>query len=63
MGLLSLLIALVVICLVWWAVTAILRAFGVGDPIATLIKVVFVVLVVLWLLSTVLGYGPGLRLR
>lgn len=63
MNLLSLLVALVIICLVWWAVTAILRAFGIGDPIATLVKVIFVIVVVLWLLSVVTGLGPGIRLR
>jgi predicted PurR-regulated permease PerM len=63
MSIIGILIALVIICLLWWAVNAILRAFGVGDPIATLVKVVFVVLVVLWLLSAVFGYGPTLHLR
>lgn len=63
MSILGLLVALVVLCLCWWAITAILRAFGVGDPIATLVKVVFVVIVVLWLLSSVLGVGPSLHLR
>jgi hypothetical protein len=61
----GLLIALVVVCLLFWAVNAILAAFGVGDPIATLVKVVFVVLVVLYLLSAfgVVNVGPQLRLR
>ena len=63
MSILGLLVALVIICLLWWAVSAILRAFSVGDPIATIVKVIFVVLVVLWVLSAVLGYGPGIRLR
>ena len=63
MTLIGLLVALVVVCLLFWAVTAILGAFGVGDPIATVVKVVFVVIVVLWLVSA-LGYGTGLpRLR
>lgn len=62
MSLISLLVALVVFCLVFWCVNAILRAFGVGDPIATLVKVVFVIVVVLWLLG-VLGYVPALRIR
>lgn len=63
MTLIPLLVALVVVCLLFWAVTAILGAFGVGDPIATIVKVVFVVLVVLWLISA-LGYGGSmLRLR
>ena len=58
----TLLVSLVVICLLWWAVTRILAAFGVGDPIATVVKVVFVILVVFWLLSAV-GVAPSLRLR
>ncbi len=63
MSLIAILVALVVICLLFWAVNAILRAFGVGDPIATVVKVVFVVIVVLWLVSA-LGYGgPVMRLR
>ncbi len=63
MSLIGILVALVVICLLFWAVNAILGAFGVGDPIATIVRVVFVVLVVLWLVSA-LGYGGPLpRLR
>lgn len=62
MTIIGILVALVVICLLFWAVNAILRAFGVGDPIATVVKVVFVVVVVLWLLSA-LGVGTGIRLR
>lgn len=62
MSLIGILVALVVICLLFWAVNAILHAFGVGDPIATVVKVVFVVVVVLWLVSA-LGYGPAVRLR
>ncbi len=63
MSLIGLLVALVVICLVFWAITAILRAFGIGDPIATLVKVVFVIIVVLWALSAVGGLrlGPFVR--
>lgn len=59
MSLISLLVALVIVCLLWWAVTRILAAFGVGDPIATVVKVVFVVIVVLWLVSA-LGFSTGL---
>lgn len=62
MSLIGLLVALIVLCLLFWAVNAVLRAFGVGDPIATLVKVVFVIVVVFWLLG-VLGYAPLLRLR
>lgn len=63
MSLIGLLVALVVVCLVFWAVNAILRAFGVGDPVATLVKVVFVVIVVLWLLSAFGVLPSGVRLR
>lgn len=62
MSLIGLLVALIVICLLFWAVNAVMRAFGVGDPIATLVKVVFVIVVVLWLLGA-LGFVPMVRLR
>ncbi len=62
MSLIGILVALVVICLIWWAIASLMGAFGVGDPIATVVKVIFVVLIVLWLVSA-FGYGPALRLR
>lgn len=63
MTILGLLGVLIVIGIVWWAITALLRAFSIGDPIATVVKVLFVVVVVLWLLSA-FGVGTGLpRLR
>ena len=46
-----------------FGIVAILAAGSVGDPIATVVKVVLVVIVVLWLIAA-LGYGTGLpRLR
>lgn len=63
MSLIGLLIALVIACLVFWSVNAILGAFKIGDPIATVVKVAFVIVVVLWLVSAVFGVGPGIRLR
>lgn len=64
MSLLGLLVALIVVCLLYWVVISVLSAFGVGDPIATIVKVLFVLIVVLWLLSA-FGMLPatGLRLR
>lgn len=64
MTLIGLLVALIVIALLYWAVMSILGAFGVGDPIATVVRVLFVLIVVLWLLSWfgVLG-GTVLRVR
>jgi hypothetical protein len=55
----SLLVALVIFGLVWWAATAILKAFGIGDPIATLVQVIIVIAAVLWLLQR---FGLGGRL-
>ena len=63
MSLIGLLVSLIIVGLCWWAVNAILRAFGIGDPIATIVKVLFVVAVVLWLLSAVGVLGvPTIRL-
>ena len=65
MSIVGLLVAVIIICLIWWALTSVLAAFSVGNPIATLVKVVFVVMVVLWLLSAfgVVGGGPVLRVH
>jgi hypothetical protein len=52
MSIIGLLVALVVVCLLFWAVRKILAAFAIGDPIATLVQVALVVLVILWLLSS-----------
>lgn len=58
------LVALIVFCLVLWAVTRILAGFAIPDPIATVVYVLVVVTAVLWLLA-VDGWlpMPGLRLR
>jgi len=64
MSLIGLLVALVLVCLLIWAVRAILAAFNIGPPIATLVQVVLVIIVVLWLLNALgLGDGLGIRLR
>lgn len=57
MSLLSLLVTLIVIGLVFWAVRALLAAFGIGDPIATVVYVLLVVVVILYLLSLVGAIG------
>jgi uncharacterized membrane protein YwzB len=64
MSVIGILVALVVLCLLWWAVTSLLAGFGVGDPIATVVKVFFVIVAILWLLSA-FGLGPvgSVRLR
>jgi hypothetical protein len=62
MSLIGLLVALIVLCLVYWAATRIMAAFGVGEPVHTLVIVALVIIAVLYLLGAV-GYGPGLNLR
>lgn len=57
-----LLIGLLVFCAVYWIAMKILAAFGVGDPVATIVQVVIVILGLLWLLNA-LGFGTGIRLR
>jgi hypothetical protein len=62
MSLIGLLVALLVFCIVLWAARALMGAFGVGDPIATVVYVVLVLIVLLWIIQQ-LGYigGPTLR--
>ena len=64
MSILTLLIGLIIGCVLYWAVMRILAAFGVGEPIATVVQVILVLLVVFWLLGQfgVVGRVPlGLR--
>lgn len=51
----GLLLTLIVIGLVFWAVRALMSAFGVGEPIATVVNVLLVIIVILWIIQT-LGY-------
>ena len=64
MSILALLIFVVILCVVIWAVRALLGAFGVGEPISTVIYVILVILVLIALLQALTGGGlPSLRLR
>lgn len=65
MSIISLLVVLLIFCLVVWAVRAILGAFGIGDPISTIVQVVVVLVFVLWLIQSLgfIGGGPVLQLR
>jgi len=58
MDILGILILLILACVLFWGVNAILAAFGVGDPIATVVKVLLVVILLVALLGQ-LGYGTG----
>lgn len=65
MDLIGLLVFLIVIGLIFWAVRAIAGAFGIPQPIVTIIYVVLVIVCVLYLLQA-LGLntgGPVLRVR
>jgi hypothetical protein len=57
MPIVSLFIGLIIILLIFWAVRALLGAFGIGDPIATVIYVLVVIVVIFWLLGFVGGVG------
>ncbi len=64
MSLIGLLVALVIICAVFWACRAILKAFSIGDPIATVVQVILVLIVLVWLLNAFgVAGGPSIRLR
>lgn len=55
MTLISLLLAVLVFCVVLWAVRMLLVAFGVGEPVRTVVFVVVVLIALFWLLG---GAGP-----
>jgi len=59
MSLIGLLLILLIFCVVIWAARALMAAFGVGDPIATVVYVLLVLVALIWLLNT-LGYGGNL---
>ena len=48
--LLNILLLLLVVCVVLWAARAIMAAFGIGDPIATLVYVALVLIILFALL-------------
>jgi len=61
MSLIGLFVALILLCLIIWAAQALLNAFGIGDPLKTVIWVVVVVLAVLIILGYVGAPMPHLR--
>jgi hypothetical protein len=64
MSLIGLLIVLLVACVIIWAAKSLMVAFGVGDPIRTVIYVILVIVVLVWILNSV-GYVSlgSIRLR
>lgn len=65
MSLIGLLVLLLVFCLIVWAARSLLAAFSIGNPIATVVQVVIVLIFVLWLIEALglLNVGPILKLR
>ena len=61
MSLIGILIVLIIIGVVFWAARALIGAFAIPDPIATVVYIVLVLIVLLWLLNQV-GYGPNIRI-
>ncbi len=59
MSLVGLLIWLLIFAIVLWAARSILAAFGIGDPIATIVQVVIVLIFLLALLNVFTGHGLG----
>ena len=62
MTIVGLLVTLLVVCLLIWGTRALLAAFSIGDPIATVVQVVLVIVIVLYLISA-FGYGGGGALK
>ena len=62
MPVVPILVTLIVILLLFWAARALMAAFGIGDPIATVVYVLLVVIVIVWLLGLING-GSALPLR
>jgi hypothetical protein len=48
MSIIGLLVVLIVALVVIWAVRSLLAAFSIGDPIATVVYVILVLIFVLW---------------
>ena len=59
MSVIGLLVWVVVFCLAVWAVRALMAAFGVGEPISTVVYVLLVVFVILWLVGLLNGGNLG----
>lgn len=60
---LTLLVWLLLFCVLYWAATRLMAAFGVGEPIHTVILVILVILAVYVLIGLVGIDTPRLNLR
>jgi len=59
----SLLLVLLIFCIVLWAARALMSAFGVGDPINTVVYVLLVLLFLIWLWQALGGGGTSLSIH
>lgn len=65
MSLVGLIIVLLIGCVLLWAVRALMGAFGIGDPISTVVQVLIILVILLWLAQSLgfLAGGPQIHLR
>lgn len=56
-----LLVYLLIFCVVFWAARSLMAAFGIGEPLSTVVIVVLVIIGVILLIQA-LGGGSGLSL-
>lgn len=64
MSLISLLIVLLIFCVILWAARTLLAAFNVGNPIASVVYVIIVLVMVVWVIQSLgLVGGPVLSIR
>jgi len=59
MSIITILVGLLIFAVVYWAAVKIMAAFGIGEPISTVIIVVLVIVFLVWVLGA-LGVGPNL---
>ncbi len=58
----GILLLLLIMCVIIWAARALMSAFGIGDPIATVVYVLLVLIFLLYLWQSLGGGAPLVRL-
>ena len=59
MNLIGLILVLLIFCVLIWAARTLMGAFGIGDPIATVVYVFLVLICLAWLFSQFGGTNLG----
>lgn len=57
----AIVVAVLVLCVLWWALTALAAAYGLPPQIVVVLQVGLVLLALVWILGA-FGIGPGVRL-